>query len=91
MFSCRDYAELASQSLDLPLTFRQRVRLRIHLWLCSPCRRFRDHAIYLRAALRRRPVSAPAPESDACARLSETARERIRRALMDNGVSGDGA
>lgn len=90
MYSCRDYAELASQSLDLSLTFWQRVRLRIHLWLCAPCRRFRDHALYLRTALRRR-QAASSPQSDPCVRLSETARERIRRALMDNGASGQGA
>jgi predicted anti-sigma-YlaC factor YlaD len=91
MNSCQHYAELASQSLDVSLTFWQQVRLRIHLRLCPPCKRFRDQAIFLRQALRRRASSAPSAQPDHRVRLSESARERIRRAVIESGASGQGA
>jgi len=42
MKSCKDIAELASRSLDVPLSFRDRLALRLHLMFCACpiCRKF---------------------------------------------------
>jgi predicted anti-sigma-YlaC factor YlaD len=37
MHSCRQVAELLSQSMDAPLDWIDRLRLRMHLSMCSDC------------------------------------------------------
>lgn len=80
MLSCKEVSTLASKSLDVPLTRRERFGLWLHLLFCRLCRRYVRDLRFLRHALR-------------CARengwahimirasLSEAARERIRRML----------
>ncbi len=41
LFSCKKASRLISDSLDRPLTFRERCALRFHLCICRVCRRFR--------------------------------------------------
>lgn len=40
MLNCHDATLLASQRCDRPLTFSERMRLRLHLGLCRGCLRF---------------------------------------------------
>lgn len=51
--SCREAAALLSQAQDRPLTFRERLVLRVHLPLCEACRNFRSQLELMRAAMRR--------------------------------------
>lgn len=74
MLSCDDVTRLVSQSYERELSWRERAAMRVHLWYCVGCRRFRRQLALLHAALMRR-------REQADVRLSPAARERLRRAL----------
>ncbi len=81
MLTCKDASHLLSQRQERPLSLRERLGLRLHLWMCVSCRRFEQQLALMRRAMRalRRRVET---EADA-AELPVAARERIRRALSD--------
>ena len=49
--TCREASELLSQMQDRPLTTRERVRLRLHLAICTYCSRFARQVRFLREAM----------------------------------------
>ncbi len=50
---CREAARLASQKMDRPLSFGERVSLRAHLAICDGCANFGKQLEFLRAAIAR--------------------------------------
>ena len=50
---CREAARLASQRLDRPLSFGERVSLRVHLAICDGCTNFSKQVAFLRTAIAR--------------------------------------
>jgi hypothetical protein len=80
VFSCKDTARLASESLDRDLTLGQRLAVRFHVLLCPPCARFRQHLDFLRDAARRLTVGLPGEDLEQ-ATLSPEARARMQQAL----------
>jgi hypothetical protein len=84
MISCKRAAELISLSQEAPLGWRQRLALALHLCVCEMCRRFRRHVRLLERAGR------AAPERPADVALPPEAKERIKRALRDQGAAGAG-
>jgi len=86
MLSCKDVTDLASKSLDAPLTWRQRCGMRLHLLFCRLCRRYVRNLRFLEQALRRaRDEKLECFSADD--KLSEEARDRIQRALQDKNPS----
>jgi predicted anti-sigma-YlaC factor YlaD len=53
MLSCKDVSKLLSDRLDRKLGFTERVRLRLHLAMCSACSRVEGQLGFLREALSR--------------------------------------
>ncbi|HLF97550.1 MAG TPA: zf-HC2 domain-containing protein [Methylococcaceae bacterium] len=85
MLNCQKASQLLSQSLDRPLSFRERLSLRLHLLMCDACRRF---AKQLRSL---RPMAAELESrvlTDDRFKLDERARKRIKRVLHDGGEQG---
>ena len=76
MTSCKYAALLLSRALETPLTWRERLSLRVHLAICGMCRRFRRQIDALQQAMKRSSASEE--------RLSDEARERIRKRLQDD-------
>ena len=76
--------ELISQSMDRPLTLRERVPLKLHLWACMWCQRYLEHLQLMRDALRVQENENDEGEISPTTRLSDEARERIRRSLTNN-------
>jgi hypothetical protein len=52
MLSCREETELISQGFERPLTFGERLGLRMHLLFCKGCRATLRHFKFLRTATR---------------------------------------
>lgn len=80
MLSCKEVTELLSQSIERRLSLRERMRLRMHLFMCKACSRFKRQMEFLHAA-----AKAYAQRGISAARqwaLSNTARERIRVAIQ---------
>jgi hypothetical protein len=86
MISCADAAELISRSLDTKLSWWQRLALRIHLYGCDLCRRFRRQSRMVDQAGRR--LGQGENADDPGFRLSEEARERIRAAVAQANQDG---
>ena len=55
MKTCKEVHRLVSEGQDRNLSFIERVAVRVHLMMCSACRRFEAQMDFLRQALRRFP------------------------------------
>lgn len=79
MLTCCELNEHhASDYLDGSLSRRQQLAVKLHLFLCSNCRRFIHQLRLVKAVLRRKP-SASLPDSEAkplAARLSAAFRQQ---------------
>lgn len=88
MLSCKQAAQLVSESLDRPLSLRQRLALKVHLLMCRFCSRYQRQTLFIRKAMRRLArqeedsTSAPSDLS-----LSPEARERIKQSIVKHGDS----
>lgn len=82
MLNCAQASRLVSDALDQPLTWKQRLALRLHLALCGACRRFAAQMRWLGVAGRK--LSDHAGHDVASEALSMQARERIAAALRDD-------
>ena len=79
--SCREATRLQSAALDHPLCWRQRLGLRIHLWLCRWCHRYGRQLKFLRHTARQHAdhASGLPPQT-----LSPAARARLKQRLREN-------
>lgn len=82
MLTCKEASHLVSQNQDRPLSFNERLGLRMHLWMCANCRRF-ERQIGLMRRLLRQFVRSAETEAAADTQLSTEARERIRQAFEE--------
>lgn len=83
MLSCSDATRRISEALDRPLSWRARLGLRLHLMMCSACRRFARQVNGIERLLRGRrgrSETAASPDEDP-QHLSPAAREAIKRSL----------
>ena len=53
IISCKDASHLVSLKEDAPLTFWQRITLRLHLSVCAACTRFERQIRFLRTAMQK--------------------------------------
>lgn len=51
--NCKQTSELLSQGQDRSLSLAERLRLNLHLLMCTRCRTFTQQLAFMRAALRR--------------------------------------
>ncbi len=52
MLNCKQNTELLSQSLDRPITFREKLAMRLHLVMCRGCRNFEKQLTFMRKTSR---------------------------------------
>ena len=86
MLSCRQASQLLSLQQEQRLRLRQRMGLRLHLWLCAECRRFDRQLNALRRALR------SADKEQGCCRhhsLPAAAKRRIGAELQRSQADSD--
>lgn len=81
MLTCKDASRLVSERQERKLGFRERLGLRIHLWMCAQCRRFEQQIQLLRRALQR--ISAQTDVEVQTTSLAPEARDRIRKAIAE--------
>jgi len=82
MGNCKKVTQMVSESLDRKLPLHQRMGIRIHLFMCKFCSRYRKQLLILREImhLQERYVE----DTKSSPSLRPEARERIRRFLIDN-------
>lgn len=84
MMSCKDMSELISLAQDQRLSIRQKMMLRMHLFFCEACSRFDKQIRFLNRAMENY-VQNHSSGDDTKKSLPEDAKERIRRALDEEG------
>src|SRR4029453_17983907 len=75
--TCQQTVEKISQSMERSLTLRERIDLKLHLWICAWCQWYVEHLHTIRDAARAKASDSPYPDSGP--RLSSEARERIKQ------------
>jgi hypothetical protein len=79
--TCQQTVATISESMERPLSFSERVKTRLHVWICVWCQWYLEHLVLIRDASRAQAEKAPELMTDAT--LSTDARERIRRRLTN--------
>ena len=77
--NCQRTVETISQSMERKLTLRERITVKLHLWICAWCQWYLEHLQLIRETARAK--ADEAPNLSTSAGLSDEARERIRRNL----------
>lgn len=84
MLSCKEVPRLVSESLDRKLSLRQRIAMRIHLFMCKLCARYERQIHFIKRATRwYTSKNAFSPESLGPSSLSSEARERMKQHLRN--------
>ena len=79
--TCQQTVETISQSMERPLTLNERIKLKLHFWICVWCQWYMEHLRIISDTSRAQSVEVPDGMSGAT--LSNDARERIRRRLTN--------
>jgi hypothetical protein len=79
--TCEQTVETISQSMERSLSLRERINLKLHLWVCAWCQWYMEHLYLIRETARAK-ADEP-PELISGTGLSPEARERIRRRLTN--------
>ncbi len=78
--TCQQTVEKISQSMERKLTLRERIDVKLHLWICAWCQWYLEHLQIIRETARAKGAESSDLESVSPS-LSADARERIRRKL----------
>jgi hypothetical protein len=79
--ACQQTVQTISESMERSLSLRERINLKLHLWICVWCQWYMEQLQVIRDAARAQ--AGEAPDTMTSATLSNDARERIRRRLTN--------
>ena len=79
--TCQQTVETISQSMERKLTLSERIKVKLHFWICVWCQWYMEHLQVIRNVSRAQATKAP--DAMTSASLSNEARERIRRRLTN--------
>lgn len=82
MPSCKDISALISQGMDEKLPLMKRLSIRLHVSMCSLCRRYEKQLRMLRAGTAH---YANPDENEIEQSLSPEAKEKLEKALENSG------
>jgi hypothetical protein len=81
LLNCKQASQIISQSLDNPLIWSDRMKLKFHLFICNACTRFNQQLRLIKNAIERIKIET---ENDFSIQLSLDAKARINRAAESN-------
>lgn len=79
--TCKEMTRLLSDAMDRTLPWHVRLRIRIHLLMCTLCERYKRQLLFIRDLLRKHGDRLDDVSGSHEASLSPEAKERLRRAL----------
>ena len=79
--TCQQTVEKISHSMERSLSLKERINLKLHLWICAWCQWYLEHLQIIHKTARA--IADEPPEFSSGAGLSNEARERIRRRLTN--------
>ena len=81
MLSCKETTELASKALDTSLPLKQRIQVRLHLFMCKICSEYVKQLRFLKRVMEDYDHRMDIGQTEG---LSDEARERIRSHLKQH-------
>ena len=81
MLTCKDTSRLISEGQERQLSLKERISLRLHVWMCNNCRRFEQQIVAMRKIIQSEWANDAATKNK---QLSSKAQERIRQKLKEN-------
>ena len=81
MLTCKHTSRLISEGQERQLNLKERINLRLHVWMCNNCRRFEKQIVTMRKIMKREWTQDAPPTNK---QLPGEAQERIRQALKAN-------
>lgn len=84
MLNCKDTSRLVSESMDRKLPWRKRLEVRLHLFVCDNCARYKMQLYLLRRVFKNHAVSQEEASSPV---LDEKVKDRLRRLVEKNEPS----
>jgi hypothetical protein len=81
MLDCKQASQIISQSLDRPLTMRERFALKLHLLICKYCKQFSQQLHTLRVTIKQMTASV---EDNHQIELPNAAKKRITDMVVAN-------
>ncbi|NOZ13510.1 MAG: hypothetical protein GXO69_07660 [Acidobacteria bacterium] len=79
---CDVITEKISESMDYPISWRDKVRIRFHILFCRFCNRYRRQLFAIREMLGSGPAAPKANTISGTECLSDEAKERIRKEIL---------
>ncbi len=79
---CKETVMTISQSFERRLSPRERVLLKLHLWVCMWCQWYMEHLQIMRNTLHETGTDIPELDSPSTPGLTSEARERIKQQLV---------
>ena len=81
--ACKETVAVISQSMERRLTLRERVLLKLHVWVCSWCLWYMEHLLRIRETIRSQDGTPSESQLSVVPGLSDEARERLKRKLSE--------
>jgi hypothetical protein len=81
--SCKEVSRLISDSLERPLSTREKLGVKIHLWGCDLCKRYRDQLIMLQKVFEKYSISFNSEDLLGGTKLRPEAKDKIRKLLHE--------
>jgi len=82
--TCKQTVKMMSESLERRLTLRERINVKLHLWICLWCVWYIEHLQLLRTTIRAKAEQEPNLDSPSLPSMSAEARERIKQKLSQH-------
>jgi hypothetical protein len=79
--TCKETVKVISESMERRLSLWERIKVRLHLWICLWCVWYLEQLRLMRETIRSRAAEEPNLESSTLPQLSSEARERIKLSL----------
>lgn len=82
--TCKDTVRVMSESMERRLTLRERINVKLHLWICLWCVWYIEHLQLLRTTIRAKAAQEPNLDSASLPLLSPEVRERMKQRLSQH-------
>ncbi len=79
--TCKQTVKIISESMERRLSLRERVTVKLHLWICLWCVWYLENLQLMRETIQTKAAQEPNLDSSALPPLSPEARERLKLRL----------
>lgn len=79
--ACKQIVKVISESMERKLSLRERITVKLHLWICLWCVWYLEHLNLMRDTIRTKASQEPNLDSSSLPPLSPEARERMKLRL----------